>query len=92
MEFSIVWKSKAEKRFDKLQLNLQDRFLKKLDEVARDPFRYLKHFEGEGVCKLRIGEYRFLIDINLENKILIIQDFDKRGRVYLREESEEYSA
>jgi len=34
------------------------------------------------ISKLRIGDYRALIDIDFENKILIIQVFDKRGKIY----------
>ena len=34
------------------------------------------------ISKLRIGDYRALIDIDFENKVLIIQVFDKRGKIY----------
>ena len=53
----------------------------KFDEISVDPFRYLEHFEGEGY-KLRIGEYRALIDADLQKRILKIRVFDKRGRIY----------
>ena len=58
------------------------RILLKLDFVAKEPFRYLEHYEGKAVYKLRIGTYRLLVDINLQEKLLLIQVFDKRGRVY----------
>ncbi|MEK6924670.1 MAG: hypothetical protein AABW71_00345 [Nanoarchaeota archaeon] len=46
-----------------------------------DPFRFLEHFEGEDY-KLRIGDYRMLIDIDFKRKILFVRVFDKRGRIY----------
>ena len=64
---------------------------KKLDELIFNPFRCLEHFERKGTYKFQVGTYRFLITINTENKTLTIEDFDKRGRVYAREEQEEYN-
>ena len=81
MSYSIEWDSKALKYLEKLGNNIKERILRKLDEVKEDPFRYLEHYEGD-YYKLRIGDYRMLVDIDFENRILIIQVFDKRGRIY----------
>lgn len=81
MSYSIEWRSQAFKFLEKLQKNIAERILKKLDEVKEDPFRFLEHYEGD-YYKLRIGDYRMLIDIDFEKKILFIQVFDKRGRIY----------
>lgn len=60
---------------------MSKRVLQKFDEVAKDPFHYLEHFEGEGY-KLRIGEYRAIIDVDFEKRILKVRIFDIRGRIY----------
>jgi len=68
MSFTIKFEPKAEKILLNLQKNIALRIIKKLESVALDPFHYLKHFAGAKVHKLRIGEYRALIDIdNKEN-------------------------
>ena len=64
-----------------LQKDIAQRIIDKLEKIKEDPFRYLEHFEGKGY-KLRIGDYRMLIDVNQKNKMLTIQVFDKRGRIY----------
>ena len=84
MSYSIEWKPTPLKFLIKLSKDIGLRIIKKLDEVKKEPFRYLEHFEGEDFYKLRIGEYRFLIDVDIKNKVLKIQVFDKRGRVYKR--------
>jgi len=81
MSFAIEWDQKAFKFLDKLQKDVAERILDKLEEVREDPFRYLEHYEGEGY-KLRIGDYRMLVDVNFEKETIIIQVFDKRGRIY----------
>jgi len=84
MSYSIEWDPKPFKFLNKLPKEVAMRILRKLDSVKENPFRYLEHYEGEDVYKLRIGDYRMLIDIDFENKILTIQVFDKRGRIYKR--------
>ena len=81
MSYEIIWHPTAAKYLESLPHNIAKRILKKFDEVAVEPFRYLEHFEGEG-HKLRIGEYRALIDVDLEKRILKVRVFDKRGRIY----------
>ena len=81
MSYAILWHPKAAKNVEKLPKESAIRILHKLDEVALDPFRYLEHFEGQPY-KLRIGEYRALIDVDFQKKILKIQVLDKRERIY----------
>ena len=84
MTFSISWHPQAFKRLEKLPKTVIERVVKKMDVVADDPFRYLEHFETDNVFKLRIGEYRALIDIDPKTHTILIQEFDHRGRMYKR--------
>lgn len=81
MNWESTWHPKAAKYLENLPKDIAKRILDKFDEVLRDPFHYVEHFEGEGY-KLRIGDYRAIIDIDFQNKILKVRIFDKRGRVY----------
>jgi mRNA-degrading endonuclease RelE of RelBE toxin-antitoxin system len=58
--------------------------MKKMKSIAQEPFRYLEHFAGNDLFKLRIGDYRALIDVDIEKKVLIVRVLDKRSRVYRR--------
>ena len=81
MSFSVTWHPKAAKYVETLPKEFRDRVLITIDEVAINPFRYLEHFEGD-YYKLRIGNYRALIDIDFVKKILKVRVFDKRERIY----------
>jgi len=83
MTYLIKWSPQALRFFEKLPKQNSERILKKLEDVKEDPFRFLEHYEG-GYYKLRIGDYRFLIDIDFDRKVLWIRVLDKRGRVYKR--------
>jgi len=83
MSFSIDWDEKALSFLKKLPKDISKRIFNKIDSIKDNPFRYLDNFEGK-YHKLRIGDYRALIDVDTENKILLVQVLDKRGRVYKR--------
>ena len=81
MNFDVKFSNQAASFIRKLNEALKKRIKSKFLEVSQDPFRYLEHYESQGY-KLRIGDYRVLIDADLEQKILWVRVFDKRGRVY----------
>lgn len=82
MTYTVEWHPKASKALAKLPRDLLEHIFNKINEVTQDPFRFLEHFESKGVYKLRIGDYRALVEVDFQKKILYIQVFDKRGRIY----------
>ena len=56
----------------------------KVKEVQEDPFRFLEHYEGKDYYKLRVGDYRLLIDIDFKNKVLLVQVIGHRSNIYER--------
>ena len=84
MKYEIKFAPKAHKFLINLPRSIALRIVKKLQFLSDDPFRFLEHFEGEDYYKLRIGDYRALIDVDFDNHILWIRVLDKRGRIYKR--------
>ncbi|MBU2616384.1 MAG: type II toxin-antitoxin system RelE/ParE family toxin [Nanoarchaeota archaeon] len=81
MMFKIEYNSQSRKFLKNLEKHLVKRILEKLEDVSKNPFRYLEHHEGRDY-KLRIGDYRALVDVDFKSKILIVRILDKRGRIY----------
>ncbi len=82
MSYEIKLDQKVDKFLDKLPKDIALRIINKFKQLRENPFRYLEHFEGKDVYKLRIGDYRALIDI--EKMVLRVRILDKRGRIYKR--------
>ena len=74
--------SKNQKVLKKLSNDISARIVLKVKEVQEDPFRYLEHYEGKDYYKLRVGDYRLLIDVDFKNKVLLVQVIGHRGRIY----------
>ncbi len=79
-----------ELKFDKKAINFlnklgekdKGRIWNKLQECKRDPFRYLKHLENIEGYKLRVGEYRIILDVEKTIKILNIVKIGRRKNIY----------
>ena len=69
------------KKLDKLN---KKRIWDKLQECKVDPFRYLKHLEQIKGYKLRVGNYRIIIDVQETIKILLVVKIGPRKNVYER--------
>ena len=69
------------KKLDKLN---KKRIWDKLQECKVDPFRYLKHLEQIKGYKLRVGNYRIIIDVQEAIKILLVVKIGPRKNVYER--------
>jgi len=81
MKYSFKLSSKSQSFLDGLNKKESLRIIKKLEQIEENPFRYIKHYEGTGY-KLRVGDYRAILDIDFERKILFVRVLDKRGRIY----------
>ena len=84
MTYEVKLHPNVVKFLQKLPKEFSERIRDKLREVRKDPFLFLEHHADEDVYKLRIGEYRALIDVDFKNKILYVQVVDNRSRIYKR--------
>jgi len=84
MSYEGKFDKKAEKFLFGLSEKEINRIINKFDQIKDNPFRYLEHYEGQDYSKIRIGDFRALVDMDKNNKILWIRVFDKRGRIYKR--------
>jgi len=85
----IMWKvllsPDAQNFLNKKDRHIVERIKKGLEKLkTENPFHYLEHYEGQDYYKFRIGDYRALIDIDFQNKIIKIQVLDNRGVIYKR--------
>jgi mRNA interferase RelE/StbE len=84
MSYKVKLHSDVAKFLGKLPKNISERIKNKLREVRKNPFHYLERYESEDIYKLRIGDYRALIDVDNSRKILFVRVLDKRSKIYKR--------
>ena len=84
MSYKVKLHPNVVKFLGKLPRDISERIKNKLKEIRENPFHYLEHYESEDVYKLRIGNYRALIDVDDSRKILFVRVLDKRSKIYKR--------
>ncbi|MCA9488098.1 MAG: type II toxin-antitoxin system RelE/ParE family toxin [Nanoarchaeota archaeon] len=67
---------------NKLEHNVKKRIWNKLQECKSEPFRYLKRLTQIKGYKLRVGDYRLIIDVQEEIKILFVEKIGHRKNIY----------
>jgi mRNA interferase RelE/StbE len=80
--YSIIFEKRALESLNKLDSQIKQRIWDKIQQCRENPFRYLKHLEEMPGFKLRVGDYRIIIDINISKNALIILKVGHRKNVY----------
>lgn len=82
MSFTVVWSSKSKKRLNKLDEKIMVSIIKKVEEIKIDPTRYLERLKDINAFKLRIGDYRVMIDIDYNKNELNVLTLGHRKNIY----------
>ncbi len=82
MTFVVMLHPRVDRFIDKLEHSVAQRIRTKLRLLRDEPFRFLEHHEGADVFKLRIGDYRALIDMDSTKRIVYVRHLDHRKRIY----------
>jgi mRNA interferase RelE/StbE len=70
MTYEIVFSDKALRQLKKLEKNVQERIIAVLERIRVRPETYVTKLVGDPGYKLRVGDYRVIMDI--DNKIIKI--------------------
>ena len=82
MTFTVLLHPRVDRFINKLERQIAERIRKKLRLLRDDPFRFFEHHEGADCFKLRIGDYRALIDVDTKKSTVYVRHLDHRKRIY----------
>ena len=80
MTFRILWQAKDDLR--SLEQPIRKRVIKKIRSIEENPLRFVERLVGYSLFKLRIGDYRAIIDIKQEANQIIVVLVGHRSQVY----------
>jgi mRNA interferase RelE/StbE len=72
----------AKKQVRKLPEKVQDRIIYALDRIKIRPESYLIKLVGESAHKLRMGDYRAIIDLDRQNQLILVNKVGHRKNIY----------
>jgi len=80
--FSIDITQTADKFLDKLQKKDKEIILKKIYSIRDNPFHFIKKLQGTKLWRLRIKDYRAVLDILISGNKIIVLRIGHRKNVY----------
>ncbi|MGC8727567.1 MAG: type II toxin-antitoxin system RelE family toxin [Thermoplasmata archaeon] len=82
MEYKIIWSISAVKQLKSLDRSIVKRILEKVDALSKNPERYVEKLIGYPYYRLRVGDYRVILEINRESIFILILKVGHRSSVY----------
>ena len=80
--FNIEFSKTAEKQLYKLEKNIQIRIISALERVRIRPYPHIKKLVGSPYFRLRVGDYRLILDIQTNKLIIFVIEIGHRKDIY----------
>jgi len=82
MRFQIIWSEPAAEQLRKLDRQLAKRIFRKVSELQEDPYRYVTKLVGSPNYRLRVGDYRVVLDIQGSILVILVLKVGHRREIY----------
>ncbi|MHB8586103.1 MAG: type II toxin-antitoxin system RelE family toxin [Thermoplasmatota archaeon] len=82
MTFQVRWDPAAVKALAGLPTTLQVRILKRIEASRADPLRVARRLKGTKAWRIRVGDYRIVVDIDLRTRQIDVLMIGHRKNIY----------
>jgi mRNA interferase RelE/StbE len=83
--WSIAFERRASKDLDRLDAPVKRRVLGAIDRLAREPrTAKLSQLTNRPEARMRVGDWRVLVDLDVETRTIVVLRVLPRGRAYDR--------
>ncbi|TET49867.1 MAG: type II toxin-antitoxin system RelE/ParE family toxin [Actinomycetota bacterium] len=80
--YEIIFSQKAKKQLFKLEKNIQGRIIAALERIRIRPEDYITKLVGDPGYKLRVGDYRLIMDLDNNNLLILVIKVGHRKNIY----------
>ncbi len=80
--YEVLFTEYSIKQLKKLEKHVQKRILSTLQRIRIRPEHFIKKLVGSPYYKLRVGDYRVILDVNKGKLIILIINIGHRKKVY----------
>ena len=82
MTFQVLFSDVALKQLRNLDAEIRQRVVSTIERIRVRPEAYVKKLVGDEGYKLRIGDYRVILDLDKEKLIILVLRVGHRKNVY----------
>ena len=82
MTYEIIFSDKSLRQLKKLEKDAQERIIKALERIRIRPEAHVTKLVGDPGYRLRVGNYRIILDINKGKLCILILKIGHRKKIY----------
>ncbi len=82
MTYEVIILPIAQRQLEKLDKMVQDRILLVLDRIKLRPYDFVKKLTGSPYYRLRVGDYRVLMEIHNDRLLILVIELGHRKNIY----------
>ena len=82
MTYEVLFSDLALKQLRKLDKEIEQRIIATLERIRTRPDAYVKKLVGDDGYRLRVGNYRAIVDLDKEKLIVLVLRIGRRRNVY----------
>ena len=80
--YEVIFSQKAKKQLFKLEKTVQERIISALERIRIRPEAYIAKIVGDPGYKLRVGDYRVIMDIDKKKLLVLVIKVGHRRNIY----------
>lgn len=84
MTYEVIFSDKALKQLKKMERGVQERIIAVLERIRTRPEAYVTKLVGDPGYKLRVGDYRVIVDVDIKKLRILVLKVGHRKSIYGR--------
>ena len=80
--FKLIYADEVFKQLEKLEKSIQERIINTLERIRIRPYPYVKKLVASPYFRLRVGDYRAILDIKNDEMTIMVVEVGHRRNIY----------
>lgn len=82
MVWQVIWSEKSVKQLEKIDKKNAQLIYDEVLGCTQDPFKNVIRLVNSPFYRLRVGNYRVILDLQQSKMIIFVVETDRRARIY----------
>jgi mRNA interferase RelE/StbE len=82
MIYQIIWSESAARQLGKLDRAVAKRILDRVQQLESNPLRSLRRLVGVPYYRLRVGDFRVIVEVVGNRLLILVLKVGHRSRIY----------
>ncbi|MBI5147469.1 MAG: type II toxin-antitoxin system RelE/ParE family toxin [Thaumarchaeota archaeon] len=82
MTWTVIWSEKSVKQLEKTDTKNAQKIYDSILDCVEDPFQTVIRLTNSPFYRLRVGNYRVILDLQQGKMIIFVVETDHRGKIY----------